>query len=64
LRHGPEHATVLLDGLAPWMGRKGFAAVRDLRGILRVPPEEDEAGYERVSYVTAIREATHRYNPS
>jgi dihydroorotate dehydrogenase (fumarate) len=37
LRHGPEHATVLLDGLTAWMDRKGFAAVRELRGILRVP---------------------------
>ncbi len=25
LRHGPEHATVLLDGLSAWMARKGFA---------------------------------------
>src|SRR4249920_452023 len=24
LRHGPDHASVLLDGLAEWMARKGF----------------------------------------
>ena len=35
LRHGPEHATVLLDGLSDWMARKGFAAVDELRGHAR-----------------------------
>jgi dihydroorotate dehydrogenase (fumarate) len=63
LRHGPQHATVLLDGLAAWMSRKGFANVGDVRGLLRVPPEQDQTGYERSSYVTAMREATHRYAP-
>ena len=38
LRHGPEHAAVLLDGLSDWMARKGFAAVDELRGLLAVPP--------------------------
>ena len=37
LRHGPEHATVLLDGLARWMASKGFAAVGEVRGKLAVP---------------------------
>ncbi|MHB1894330.1 MAG: dihydroorotate dehydrogenase-like protein, partial [Candidatus Dormibacteria bacterium] len=34
LRHGPQHLRVLLDGLAEWMGRKGFSAVGDFRGLL------------------------------
>ena len=37
LRHGPEHAGVLLDGLADWMARKGYSSVNDLRGMLAVP---------------------------
>ena len=37
LRHGPEHATVLLDGLTEWMGRKGFTGVDGCRGLLAVP---------------------------
>jgi dihydroorotate dehydrogenase (fumarate) len=57
LRHGPEHATVLLDGLSEWMTRKGFAAVDELRGMLAVPPGTDEAAYEREGYVGALREA-------
>jgi dihydroorotate dehydrogenase (fumarate) len=57
LRHGPEHATVLLDGLSDWMARKGFAAVGELRGMLAVPLGTDEAVHERASYVGALREA-------
>ena len=57
LRHGPEHATVLLDGLSNWMVRKEFAAVDELRGKLAVPRDTDEAVYERAGYVGALREA-------
>jgi dihydroorotate dehydrogenase (fumarate) len=57
LRHGPEHATVLLDGLSDWMARKGFAAVDKLRRLLAVPPGTDGAVYERAGYVGAMRQA-------
>lgn len=63
LRHGPDHATVLLDGLTAWMSRKGLTDVRDVRGLLRVPPEEDQAEYERSSYLTAMQAAAGRYGP-
>ena len=57
LRHGPEHATVLLDGLSNWMARKGFAAVDELRGMLAVPSGTDGAVSERAGYVGALQEA-------
>jgi dihydroorotate dehydrogenase (fumarate) len=57
LRHGPEHATVLLDGLTAWMTRKGFTTVDDLRGMLAVPSGTDESEYERAGYVSALRAA-------
>jgi dihydroorotate dehydrogenase (fumarate) len=60
LRRGPEYAAVLLDGLSTWMARKGFQAVAELRGMLAVPPETDEAGFERAGYVSALRAATAR----
>jgi dihydroorotate dehydrogenase (fumarate) len=37
LRHGPEHAAVLLDGLCEWMRRKGYTTVEELRGLLATP---------------------------
>ncbi len=57
LRHGPEHATVLLDGLSGWMERMGFATVEELRGRLAVPHDSDEVAYERAGYVAALRSA-------
>ena len=48
---------MLLDGLTDWMARKGFATVGDLRGMLAVPRDADEALYERAGYVGAIRDA-------
>jgi dihydroorotate dehydrogenase (fumarate) len=57
LRHGPEHATALLDGLSNWMTRKGLRSVNELRGMLSVPTGADPAAYERAGYVTAMRAA-------
>jgi dihydroorotate dehydrogenase (fumarate) len=57
LRHGPEHAQVLLGGLAAWMARKGFKQLDDMRGILAVPPWVDATAHERASYVAALRAA-------
>ena len=57
LRHGPQHAGVLLDGLSDWMARHRFHTVDQLRGMLAVPLGTDEAEYERTSYVSALRRA-------
>ncbi|MDQ2812027.1 MAG: dihydroorotate dehydrogenase-like protein [Actinomycetota bacterium] len=63
IRHGPGHAAVLLDGLADWMARKGYASVGDLRGLLAVPAGTDQAAYERAGYVRAIRNADGVHHP-
>ena len=60
LRHGPEHATVLLEGLSAWMARKGFRSVDELRGMLSVPADTDADAYERAGYVTTLRAANVR----
>jgi dihydroorotate dehydrogenase (fumarate) len=57
IRHGPGHAAVLLDGLSDWMARKGYASVSELRGLLAVPANTDQAAYERAGYVRALRGA-------
>ena len=64
LRHGPEHATVLLNGLSAWMARKGFQSLDDLRGMLSLAPGTDAEAYERAGYVTGLRAANIRaYRP-
>jgi dihydroorotate dehydrogenase (fumarate) len=57
IRHGPAHARVLLDGLASWMDRKGFAQLTDVRGLLSVPVAEDESARERAGYVSSLHAA-------
>jgi dihydroorotate dehydrogenase (fumarate) len=55
LRHGPEYANVLLDGLRDWMLRKGFTTLDEVRGILSV--HDDGSARERGDYVSALRNA-------
>ena len=63
LRHGPDHAVALLDGLSDWMRRKGFDSVNTVRGLL-APTGADHTAQERGSYVNAMREANSRtYGP-
>ena len=57
LRHGSGYATELIDGLSTWMERKGFGSVDELRGMLAVPADADQAAYERAGYVAAMRAA-------
>jgi dihydroorotate dehydrogenase (fumarate) len=57
IRHGPQHAAALLAGLSEWMARKGYASVSELRGMLAVPADTDQAAYERAGYVRALRGA-------
>jgi dihydroorotate dehydrogenase (fumarate) len=60
LRHGPDHATVVLDGLRAWMRRKGYSTLDQVRGTLAVP--EDQVAQERADYVGAVRDAnSHAY---
>jgi dihydroorotate dehydrogenase (fumarate) len=64
LRHGPEYATVLLDGLGEWMRRKGFHSLAEFRGLLAVPTDAEGSAYERAGYVTALRDANESaYGP-
>ena len=62
LRHGPAYAAELINGLAGWMHRKGFAAVADLRGLLSAEAGLAEPG--RPGYLSAIEQATHAYGGS
>lgn len=57
LRHGPDHAGVLLEGLSDWMARKGFRTVGEVRGLLAVAPGDERAGGERAGYVAAMQSA-------
>lgn len=57
LRHGPDYAAVILDGLRRWMQHKGYQSVEDFRGLLSVPIGSPEDARERDDYVTGLRQA-------
>jgi dihydroorotate dehydrogenase (fumarate) len=57
IRHGPNHARVLLDGLSSWMSGMGFSSVAEVRGLLSVPDAADEAAQERAGYAAALQAA-------
>ena len=59
LRHGPEYASVLLQGLSDWMSRKGFQSLDDVRGLLAAPDAGDSEARERADYVWAVRKANN-----
>ena len=63
IRHGPEHAAFLLDGLSEWMTRKGYPWVAGVRGMLALPAGTDEAAYERAGYVRAMQAANSSRGP-
>ncbi len=64
LRHGPEYAGLLLDGLSEWMARKRFTTVAEFRGLLSVRPGIDEAAHERLDYVRTMTAAnSNLYGP-
>jgi len=57
LRHGPEYAGMLLQGLCNWMNRKGYQTLDEVRGLLAAPDAEGWEARERADYVWAVREA-------
>ncbi|MBV9203912.1 MAG: dihydroorotate dehydrogenase-like protein [Actinobacteria bacterium] len=63
LRHGPGHATVLLDGLRTWMDRKGIAGIGEIRGLLAPGADVTQPGYGRSGYLSAVERVTRTYAP-
>lgn len=61
LRHGRDHAAVLLADLEAWGDAHGFASVADARGRLAVPWQVDSQAYEREGYVSALQIARRAY---
>jgi dihydroorotate dehydrogenase (fumarate) len=57
LRHGPDHARVLLGGLTAWMARHGFSSLGDFRGQLATSAGPAGAAGDRAGYVRSLRAA-------
>lgn len=60
VRHGADFGHQLLDGLETWMAQHGYTSVDEVRGLLAVR-HEDENAYQRAGYVTALEQAKRTY---
>ncbi len=54
LRHGPEHAGILLDHLRAWLEVRGYASVREMIGAVSQSKVSDPAAFERANYLAAL----------
>lgn len=57
LRHGPQYAGRLLEGLEVWMRERRFQSVGEVRGMLAVQAAADAPTYARAAYVSALQAA-------
>jgi dihydroorotate dehydrogenase (fumarate) len=54
LRHGPDHARVVLDELTSWLQTRGYRSVGELRGSVSQEKVRDPAAFERAQYLETI----------
>ncbi len=60
VRHGAQHATSLLDGLADWLSRKQLS-LDEARGLLTIPQDVATDEFERAGYVAGLTRAKETY---
>ena len=58
LRHGIDHLTTLLTGLADWLRARDLGSLSDVRGTLSQRILKDPVAYERVNYVKMLQKLT------
>jgi dihydroorotate dehydrogenase (fumarate) len=54
LRHGPDHLSVVRDGLADWLAANEYASVDQARGSLSQQAVDDPAAFERANYMKSL----------
>jgi len=60
IRHGPDHASTVLDGLDVWLEANGFNSVTEARGTLSQESVPDPAAFERSNYMQAMTSFANR----
>jgi dihydroorotate dehydrogenase (fumarate) len=61
LRHGPEHARTLLQGLVAWLDEHEYESVDQLRGSMSHRSVPDPDAFERANYLQVLRRTSQRY---
>ena len=58
MRHGPVHFGAMRDGLIRWMDARGFADLRDVRGLASMARTADPRLFERAHYIRTLQSWT------
>jgi dihydroorotate dehydrogenase (fumarate) len=54
LKHGPAHASVIIEHLRSWLEGRGYASVREMIGAVSQSKVQDPAAFERANYLAAL----------
>jgi len=54
LRYGPEHMTLLVNGLERWLSQNRFASVAELRGYRDGTHVDNAGSFLRAEYLRAL----------
>jgi len=55
LRHGPQHLTVMRDGLASFMEQHQFATLGAVKGRVSFAEAEDPGAFQRANYIRTLQ---------
>ncbi|MDP1569229.1 MAG: dihydroorotate dehydrogenase-like protein [Vicinamibacterales bacterium] len=55
LQHGPAHLRTLVDGLASWLDRRGYASVAQVKGAMSQQHVADPSAFERANYMKVLQ---------
>jgi dihydroorotate dehydrogenase (fumarate) len=54
LQHGPQHLTILVDGLKQWLEQRGYASVEQMKGSMSQKSVSDPTAFERANYIRVL----------
>jgi dihydroorotate dehydrogenase (fumarate) len=62
IKHGPEHARVLLEALGSWLEEREYESLEQMKGSVSQINCERPAAFERSNYMSALTSFTRAFN--
>lgn len=62
LHHGPEYASLVLDGIDVWLEAQGYDSVEQAKGSLSQAASPDPSAFERSNYMQALISYSSRFD--
>jgi len=55
LRHGPQHLSILVEGLRQWMEQQEYESVQQMQGAMSQQHVADPSAFERANYIHGLQ---------